>query len=332
MQSFTGKIAVITGGGTGMGRELAIQLSSEGCHVAICDVSQENMQETVALCEAACKEKNLTDIRVTHYLCDVSIEAQIIDFKNAVLKAHDTEHINLLFNNAGIAGGGSFINDTREDWEKTFAVCWFGVYFGSRAFMPLLVASDEGYIINTSSINGFWAAIGPGIAHTSYCAAKFAVKGFTEALITDLRTNAPHVKAAVVMPGHIGTSIIINSGKARGRDSAMDMSAEEVTEARAQMLKQGLPVGNLSDDHIREAMQQRALDFRDKAPTSAKTAVNIILDNVRENKWRILVGDDALLLDERVRATPEIAYEEAFFTSLTQDGLFNAINGEDKPS
>ena len=84
-------------------------------------------------------------------------------------------------------------------------MCWGGVYNGSRAFMPLLVASDEGHIVNTSSVNGFWAALGPGTPHTAYSAAKFAVKGFTEALIIDLRLNAPHVHASVVMPGHIGT-------------------------------------------------------------------------------------------------------------------------------
>lgn len=325
MKSFERKIAVITGGGTGMGRELAIALSGEGCHVAMCDISEQNMQETLSLCQSGATG----DIRITTHLCDVSSEEQVLAFKDATLLAHETDHVNLLFNNAGIAGGGSFIVDKREDWERTFDICWFGVYYCSRAFVPLLVASDDAYLINTSSINGFWAAIGPGVAHTSYCAAKFAVKGFTEALITDLSVNAPHVKAAVVMPGHIGTSIVINSSKARGRNSAMEMTTEEVAVSRALMLKRGLPVGNLSDDHIREAMQQRALDFRDKAPTSAKQAANVILDGVRAEKWRILIGDDAYAIDERVRATPEDAYSEGFFDTLIQDGIFNAINGEE---
>ena len=308
-----------------MGRELAIALSGEGCHVAMCDISDQNMQETLSLCQAGAT----SNIKVSTHVCDVAIEDQVQAFRDATLLAHDTDHVNLLFNNAGVAGGGSFIVDEREDWERTFDICWFGVYYCSRAFVPLLVASDDAYIINTSSVNGFWAAIGPGIAHTSYSAAKFAVKGFTEALITDLSVNAPHVKAAVVMPGHIGTSIVINSSKARGKISAMDMSADEVAKARAQMLKRGLPVGNLSDDHIREAVQQRALDFRDKAPTSAKQAANVILDGVRAEKWRILIGDDAYGLDQRVRAAPEDAYTEEFFTALTQDGMFNAINGEE---
>jgi NAD(P)-dependent dehydrogenase (short-subunit alcohol dehydrogenase family) len=123
----------------------------------------------------------------------------------------------MLFNNAGIGGGGSFLVDDRAEWERTFGVCWFGVYYCSRAFMPLLVASDEGYIVNTSSVNGFWASLGPNIAHTAYSAAKFAVKGFSEALINDLRVNAPHVKVAVVMPGHIGVHCVQYRQGARTR-------------------------------------------------------------------------------------------------------------------
>ena len=107
----------------------------------------------------------------------------MLAFRDAVQAQHETDHINLLFNNAGIGGGGSFLIDDRAEWERTFGVCWFGVYYSSRAFMPLLVASTEGYIVNTSSVNGFWATLGPSISHTAYSAAKFAVKGFSEALV-----------------------------------------------------------------------------------------------------------------------------------------------------
>ncbi len=125
----------------------------------------------------------------------------------------DSDHIHLLFNNAGIGGGGSFVAGDRANWEKTFNVCWGGVYHCTRAFLPLLMAANEGHIVNTSSVNGFWASIGPGIPHTAYAAAKFAVKGFTEALMTDLAVNAPHIHCSVVMPGHIGTEIVTNSRK-----------------------------------------------------------------------------------------------------------------------
>ena len=207
MENFKDKIAVVTGGGTGMGRELVRQLAKEGCHVAMCDVIKENLEESFSL-----TSKEFPDVRITTHICDVSVEEDVIRFKNEVLEQHETETINLLFNNAGIGGGGSFIESSREEWEKCFAVCWYGVYYCSREFVPFIVASDEGHVINTSSVNGFWASLG-GTPHTAYSAAKFAVKGFSESLIDDFRMNAPHVGVSVVMPGHIGTSIAINTGK-----------------------------------------------------------------------------------------------------------------------
>jgi len=321
MKNFKDKLAVVTGGGTGMGRELARVLSAEGCHVAMCDVSDENMRETRQLCEQTAPP----GVRVTTHRADVSDESQVIEFCDAVQRAHATDHINLLFNNAGIGGGGSFLLDDRAEWERTFGVCWFGVYYCSRAFMPLLVASSEGYLVNTSSVNGFWATLGPNIAHTAYSAAKFAVKGFSEALVTDLRLNAPHVKVAVVMPGHIGTSIAINTGKVLGRPAPKDMSASDVAVIRKRMVERGMPVGNESDDHIRAALQQQALDFRDKAPVSARQAADIILDGVRDDRWRILVGEDAHTLDRMVREAPERAYELDFLTALSGQGHLNSV-------
>ena len=134
-------------------------------------------------------------------------------FRDEVLAQHVTDHVNLVFNNAGIGGGASFILASREEWDRTFEICWGGVYNGCRAFVPLLIAADEGHLVNTSSVNGFWASLGPGMPHTAYSAAKFAVKGFTEALLEDFRLNAPHVGVSVVMPGHIGTEIVNNSRK-----------------------------------------------------------------------------------------------------------------------
>ncbi|MEX2488759.1 MAG: SDR family oxidoreductase [Pseudomonadales bacterium] len=319
MKDFTGKIAVVTGGGTGMGRELARQLSAEGCHVAMCDVSDENMAETRALCD----EEAPAGTRVTTHLCDVSVEDDVLRFRDEVIREHG-DAINLLFNNAGIGGGGSFLEEGREDWDKTFGVCWFGVYYCCRAFVPMLVASNEGHLINTSSVNGFWASLGPQIPHTAYSAAKFAVKGFSEALITDFRINAPPVNVSVVMPGHIGTSIAINSGKVLGKPAALDMSDEDVRGVRERMMRMYSPMAeeimNMNDDQIREAMHQRALDFKDNAPLSASEAANIILDGVRKEKWRILVGEDAHRIDEKVRSNPEMAYEQEFIDKMKEDG------------
>ena len=320
MKDFKGKLAVVTGGGTGMGRELVRQLVAEGCRVATCDVSDENMRETQRLCQQAAPS-----VKVTTFRCDVSDEPQVLAFRDAVLREHETDQINLLFNNAGIGGGGSFLIDDRAEWERTFGVCWYGVYYNARAFMPLLVASTEGYIVNTSSVNGFWATLGPMISHTAYSAAKFAVKGFSEALVTDLRLNAPHVKVAVVMPGHIGTSIAINTGKVLGRPAPKDMSAADVAVIRKRMVERGMPVGNETDDQIRAALQQQAVDFRDKAPLTAAQAATIILDGVRNDRWRILVGDDAHTLDRMVRESPEQAYEADFLTALRGQGHLNSL-------
>ena len=298
----SGQIAVVTGGGTGMGRALCRQLSAAGVHVALCDVSATAMAETRSLCLAQAP----AGTRVTTCLADVSQEAQVLAFRDAVIAEHRTQHINLLFNNAGIAGGGSFVNGNRADWERTFGVDWFGVYHGARAFMPLLVASSAGCIINVSSVNGFWASLGPGVPHTAYSAAKFAVKGFTEALINDLRVNAPHLSCVLVMPGHVGTSIALNTY------DAMKMSAAQVALVRSRMVKGGAAVADLPDDAIRQLLHQRAIDFRDNAPTTADQAATTILDGVRAGKWRILVGDDARRLDVMVRENPEGAYDDRF--------------------
>ena len=308
MKDFAGKIAVITGGGTGMGRELAIQLVAEGCNVAMCDVIAENMAETKKRCMAGAPQGT----RVSTYVADVSEEDQILAWAEAVKHDLDTDHIHLLINNAGIGGGGSVVNGDRAQWDKTFDVCWGGVYYSVRAFLPLLMKANEGHIVNTSSVNGFWASIGPGRPHTAYCAAKFAVKGFTEALMTDLALNAPHIKCSVVMPGHIGTDIVTNSRKIlSGSETAIDVPA-----VRRALAAQGMDLSAMTDDQVRGMVEAQANAFRDNAPTTAAQAATIILDGVRAEKWRILVGKDAEFLDAQVRANPEGAYGPEFYQAL----------------
>jgi len=316
MKDFAGKIAVITGGGTGMGRELARQLVAEGCNVAMCDVSADNMAETKRLCEAG---KLPQGLRITTHIADVSDEAQVLRFRDEVLQQQNTDHVNLVFNNAGIGGGGSMIDNSREQWERTFNICWGGVYFCTRAFLPMLMKSTEGHLINTSSVNGFWATVGPGVPHTAYSAAKFAVKGFTEALITDLRINAPHVKCSVVMPGHIGTSIVINSRKIQTGGQFDNMTEGELKSARARLRNAGIDDSKMSDADIQKAAIERARRFLENAPTSAAEAAKIILDGVKAERWRILVGKDAEMLDQRVRQAPERAYEPDFYKSFADE-------------
>ena len=187
MKDFSGKIAVVTGGGTGMGRELVRQLVAEGCHVATCDIIEENLAATLSLVKSEAPQ----GVRVTGSLCDVAAQDQVLAFRDHVRDEFQTGHINLLFNNAGIGGGGSFVEGERDEWERTFNICWYGVYYTARAFRDLLLASDEGHMVNTSSVNGFRASLGGNIPHTAYSAAKFAVKGFSEALINDFRVQCP---------------------------------------------------------------------------------------------------------------------------------------------
>jgi len=316
MKDFAGRIAVITGGGTGMGRELARQLVAEGCNVALCDISAETMAETKRLCES---EKLPQGLRVTTHVADVSIEDQLTRFRDEIIEQQATDKIHLLFNNAGIGGGGSLFTNTREQWERTFNICWGGVYLGVRTFLPMLVKADEGHIINTSSVNGFWASVGMGVSHTAYSAAKFAVKGFTEALINDLRLNAPHIKCSVVMPGHIGTSIVSNSRKIQSGADSDRLSDNEILATRRRLQGMGIDPIPMSDEDIQDWALDRARSFRDEAPTSAASAAKIILDGVKAGRWRILVGDDAHRLDERVRQTPDHAYEAEFYQSFAQE-------------
>jgi NAD(P)-dependent dehydrogenase (short-subunit alcohol dehydrogenase family) len=316
MKDFAGKTAVITGGGTGMGRELARQLVAEGCNVAMCDVSADAMAETKRLCEV---ERLPQGLRITTHVADVSIEDQLLRFRDEVADQQATDRIHLLFNNAGVGGGGSLFTTTREQWEKTFNICWGGVYFGVRTFLPMLVKADEGHIVNTSSVNGFWASIGPGFPHTAYSAAKFAVKGFTEALMNDLRLNAPHVKCSVVMPGHIGTSIVSNSRKVLSGTGSDRLTETEMPLARARLASIGIDASNMSDEEVQALAAERARKFRDDAPMTAAAAARVILDGVKAERWRILVGNDAHRLDELVRQTPEQAYDREFFQSFAAE-------------
>jgi NAD(P)-dependent dehydrogenase (short-subunit alcohol dehydrogenase family) len=316
MTDFAGRTAVVTGGGSGMGRELVRQLVAEACNVAMCDVSPTGLAETQRLCEAAGLPQGL---RVTTHIADVADRTHVERFRDEVADRHQIDKIHLLFNNAGISGGGSMVTNSRDEWERTFNICWGGVYNCTRAFLPMLQNVEEGHIVNTSSINGFWASVGPRIPHTAYSAAKFAVKGFSEALIADLRVNAPHIKCSVVMPGQIGTSIRANTRKIHSGDRESDaIDAAGIAQARERFALLGRDVSRLSDDQLRNLVSKLERRFRDEALTSASEAATIILDGVKANRWRILVGVDAHKIDEMVRQSPERAYDIAFFDEFAR--------------
>ena len=301
VDSFAGKLAVVTGGGSGMGRELVRQLAAQGCSVAACDLNAD----TVAVIAATAWAAAPPGVKVTGHTCDVSDEAQVLRFRDALLEQHASDHVDLVFSNAGIGGGESFVAGPREVWERTFAIDWWGVYYCARAFLPLLIASGEGVLVNTSSVNGLWASLGPGVVQTAYSAAKFAVRGFTEALIEDLRVNAPHVRVAVVIPGHVGTDIIRNSLRARGLPDIEQMTHAQLEE----LIPAGLRPDGATPENLRTLLVNASDGFRDNAPVSAAQAAGIILDGVQAGTWRILIGDDARLIDTFVRAKPDAAYD-----------------------
>jgi len=309
MRDVSGKIAIVTGGGSGIGRELVRQLVAQGCNVSMCDISPSAMRVTRRLCESYVL---LQSVRITTHSADVSDEAQVLRFRDEVAVQQETDRIHLLFNIAGILGGGSLFSDSRRSWERTFNICWGGVYLNTRAFLPMLRKADAAHIVNMSSVSGFWASAGPHAPHTAYSAAKFAIKGFTEALIADLRVNAPHIKCSVVMPGHVGTSILVNSHKIQTRGEGGE-APSDVAQMRRRLTFLGSDVSTMSDEAIRQAAIDWARRYREEAPTTAQQAATIILDGVKANRWRILVGKDAERLDELVRGGPEQAYGIDFY-------------------
>ncbi len=145
------------------------------------------------------------------------------------------------------------------------------------------------------------------------------MKGFTEALITDLQVHAPHIKCSVVMPGHIGTSIMANSRKIHSGNESDTLTAAEIAQARERAAAVGMNAAAMSDADIEAMVIERARRFIEDAPTTAAEAATIILDGVKADRWRILVGKDAARLDELVRQSPERAYDLDFFEALAAE-------------
>jgi NAD(P)-dependent dehydrogenase (short-subunit alcohol dehydrogenase family) len=323
---------VVTGGGSGIGRQLVSQLAAHGCSVATCDWNADAITEIAAIAQSSFAG----GVLVSGHACDVSDEAQVQRFRDELLRRHAADHVDLVFSNAGIGGGSSFVTGSREEWEQTFAVDWWGVYYCARTFLPLLIASGEGVLVNTSSVNGFWASLGPGMPNTAYATAKFAVKGFTEALIEDLRTHAPQVRVVVVMPGHVGTDIIANTRLAHGRPEPNDLSDTQLrelipTEAQARLIRAGALAEDASPEDMRQLLARLETEFREKAPLSAAAAVATILEGVKAGAWRILVGEDAIALDAAVRAQPEDAYEYPVLAKAAAKAQSTNRPAEDAP-
>jgi NAD(P)-dependent dehydrogenase (short-subunit alcohol dehydrogenase family) len=309
VDSFTGKLAVVTGGGSGIGRELVRQLAAQGCSVAACDINPDTVAVTAATAWAAAPP----GVAVTGHVCDVGDEAQVQRFRDELLEQHTADHVDLVFANAGISGGGSFVNDSRQEWERTFAINWWGVYYCARTFLPLLIDSGDGVLVNTSSVAAFWPTAGSGAPITAYSTSEFAIKGFSEALVEDLRSNAPQVRVVVAMPGVVNTDIYVNSRRALGLPAWDELSDAQLLEllgenTRATLIEMGLLAEDFTADDLRRVIAQKKPELQDKGFTAAQAA-SIILDGVRSGAWRILVGEEAKMLDEQVRANPEAPFD-----------------------
>jgi len=194
MKDFKNKVAAITGAGSGMGRSLAVNLANRGCHVALSDINEKGLAETVALL-------NGSGVKVTSQRLDVSDKAAVFAWSDQVAKDHGK--VNLIFNNAGVALGSAVDGGSYEDLEWIMNINFWGVVHGTKAFLPYLKDSGEGHIINTSSVFGLMGVP----SQSAYNASKFAVRGFTEALRQELEMARVNVSATSVHPGGIKTNI-----------------------------------------------------------------------------------------------------------------------------
>jgi NADP-dependent 3-hydroxy acid dehydrogenase YdfG len=256
MKGFTDKVAVVTGAGSGIGRSLAIELGRSGAKLAISDVDTDGLAGT---------EERLTAIGapVKSDRLDVTERQSFELYADAVKEHYGT--VNQIYNNAGISFMGSIEASQFKDIERVMDVDYWGVVNGTKVFLPHLIASGDGHVVNVSSVFGLLAVPGQG----AYNAAKFAVRGFTEALRQEMLVAGHPVKVTCVHPGGIKTAIARNAAAADGID-------------QAELAK-----------------------FFDKrlASTSPQKAARVILDAVRRNKARVLVGSDAKALDLLTRVS-----------------------------
>jgi NAD(P)-dependent dehydrogenase (short-subunit alcohol dehydrogenase family) len=267
VKSFSGKVAAITGAGSGIGRALALQLARRGCHLALCDVNERSLAATVEWARR-------TGVRVTGDRVDVADREAVYRWADRVAEEHG--RVNLVFNNAGVALGSAIEGGSYEDFEWLFAINFWGVVHGTKAFLPHLRASGEGHVVNVSSVFALISVPSQG----AYNASKAAVRGFTDALRMELEMSGAPVSATSVHPGGINTNIARNS---RG-----DTSVEKL---------------GLDTERGREK-------FDKLLNTDAEEAARAVLRAVEKNKRRVLVGRDAYFIDGMARLLPS-AYQHA---------------------
>ena len=266
MKSFSNKVAAVTGAASGMGRSLAVGLAKRGCHVAVSDVDEKGLAETVKLAGSH-------GVKVTSKRVDVAKRDEVYAWADEVVADH--AKCNLVFNNAGVGYGASVEGCEYADAEWLVNINFWGVVYGTKAFLPHLRASGEGHVVNTSSLFGLLGF--PG--QSTYNASKFAVRGFTEALRIELDMMRAPVSATSVHPGGIKTNI---ARTARMNKSVMDIGVKDMANSHVQIEK-----------HFR---------------VSADDAADAILRGVQRNARRVLVGTDAKIFDLVQRVVPS-AYQ-----------------------
>ncbi|MEM6709210.1 MAG: SDR family oxidoreductase [Pseudomonadota bacterium] len=262
MRDFKSKVAAITGAGSGMGRALALELARRGCHVAISDITLEPLEETASQIAQEVGDR----VRVTQQVLDVSDRDAVYAFAKATNAQHGK--VNLIFNNAGVSVTDTVERLRQEDFEWLMNINFWGVVYGSQAFLPYLKEADEAHIINTASIFGVIAVP----TQSAYNASKFAVRGFTEALHHEL--VATHIGVSCVQPGGVKTNIVKTSRY-------------------------------YPEDNQAPTKEEAAQAFESFAALSPPEAANIILRGVERRRCRILVGRDAQFLATVQRLFPE---------------------------
>ncbi|GAA1481847.1 SDR family oxidoreductase [Gordonia sinesedis] len=254
MKDFRDKVVVITGAGSGMGRDLAVQLARQGARLAISDMNPDGLKVTENLVRE-------TGAEVHAQLLNVAEREAVLAYADTIAAHFGV--VNVVFNNAGIAHHGEVERTEFKDIERVMDVDYWGVVNGTKAFLPYLIKSGDGHVVNTSSLFGLLAE--PGQA--AYNSAKFAVRGFTEALNQEMILAKHPVKVTSVHPGGIKTAIARNA--------------------------------TVSGDHSQKA----TADFFDRylARMTSEDAAAVIIKGVQKNKARVLVGTDAKVLDLWVR-------------------------------
>lgn len=258
MKSLANKVVALTGAASGIGRALAIQLAAKGCHLALADVDQKGLDETAALLPSA--------VKVTTHIVDVANKEQVYQWAEDAVTAHGC--VDVVINNAGVATQCSIDDIDYDNFNWVFDIVFYGVLYGTKAFLPHLRTRPDSHIINISSVNGFFPFPGNG----PYNCAKHAVKALNQTLNQELRGS--NVNVTSVHPGGIKTNIVRNSRMIKPMSG--DMSKSEA-----------------------------AAQFERIAGTSADKAASIIIKGMLKEKQRLLVGKDAYVLDALTRLFPQ---------------------------